>query len=185
MFEIAVVVGSLRRESFNRKLATAIVKLAPPEFYFKQVQIGDLPLYNQDDDGNQAAAVKRLKSEIAASSGILFVTAVQPFNAGRPQECHRPCVPAFRPEQLGGETCRHRRRIARRGWNGSGAAAFAECSWLPRHADARSAGGFHSSQGRPVRCGGPHRRGHKGFLQSWMDRYVAWVKQNAPANRDA
>ncbi len=48
-YQIAVVVGSLRRDSFNRKLATAIVKLAPPEFSFKQVQIGDLPLYNQDD----------------------------------------------------------------------------------------------------------------------------------------
>jgi chromate reductase, NAD(P)H dehydrogenase (quinone) len=41
-FEIAVVVGSLRRESFNRKLATGIAKLPPPEFSFKQVQIGDL-----------------------------------------------------------------------------------------------------------------------------------------------
>jgi chromate reductase len=41
------------RESFNRKLATGIAKLAPPEFSFKQGQIGDLPLYNQNNDGNQ------------------------------------------------------------------------------------------------------------------------------------
>ncbi|MGH9668074.1 MAG: NAD(P)H-dependent oxidoreductase, partial [Bryobacteraceae bacterium] len=44
-YQIAVVVGSLRRDSFNRQLANALVKLAPPEFSFKQVQIGDLPLY--------------------------------------------------------------------------------------------------------------------------------------------
>jgi chromate reductase len=47
-YQIAVIVGSLRKDSFNRKLADAVVKLAPPEFTFKQVQIGDLPLYNQD-----------------------------------------------------------------------------------------------------------------------------------------
>jgi chromate reductase, NAD(P)H dehydrogenase (quinone) len=69
-YQIAVVVGSLRRDSFNRKLATAVVKLAPPEFAF-----GDLPLYNQDDDASQADAVKRLKAEIIGSHGVLFVTA--------------------------------------------------------------------------------------------------------------
>jgi len=73
-YQIAVVVGSLRKDSFNRKLANAIVRLAPSEFSFKQVQIGDLPLYNQDDDTNQAESVKRLKAEIAASHGLLFVT---------------------------------------------------------------------------------------------------------------
>ena len=72
---IAVIVGSLRHDSFNRRLATAIVKLAPPEFLFRQLQIGDLPLYNQDDDANQAASVQRMKSEIAAAQGVLFVTA--------------------------------------------------------------------------------------------------------------
>ena len=73
-YHIAVIVGSLRRESFNRQLADAIVKLAPAEFSFKPVQIGDLPLYNQDDDANPAESVKRLKAEIAAAQGLLFVT---------------------------------------------------------------------------------------------------------------
>ncbi|MGA7949905.1 MAG: NAD(P)H-dependent oxidoreductase, partial [Thiobacillaceae bacterium] len=48
-YPIAVLVGSLRKDSFNRKLANAVVKLAPAEFSFKQVPIGNLPLYNQDD----------------------------------------------------------------------------------------------------------------------------------------
>jgi chromate reductase, NAD(P)H dehydrogenase (quinone) len=74
-YQIAVVVGSLRRDSFNRKLATAVIKLAPPEFSFRQVQIGDLPLYNQYDDASQADVVKRLKAEITGSHGVLFVTA--------------------------------------------------------------------------------------------------------------
>ena len=74
-YQSAVIVGSLRRDSFNRRLANAIVKLAPPEFSFKQVQIGDLPLYNQDDDANQSQPVKRLKAEIGRSQGLLFFTA--------------------------------------------------------------------------------------------------------------
>src|SRR5659263_471227 len=73
-YQIAVVVGSLRRDSFNRRLATGIVKLAPPEFTFKQLDLGDLPLYNQDDDENQAESVKRLKNGIESAQGVLFVT---------------------------------------------------------------------------------------------------------------
>ena len=71
---IAVIVGSLRRESFNAKLAQAIGKLAPADLTFKHSSIGDLPLYNQDDDAKQAPEVNRLKAEIAAAQGLLFVT---------------------------------------------------------------------------------------------------------------
>jgi chromate reductase len=73
-YEIAVVVGSLRRDSLNRKLADALVQLAPSDFAFTQVPIADLPLYNQDDDDNQAPAVKKLKAALAAAQGLLFVT---------------------------------------------------------------------------------------------------------------
>jgi len=73
-FTIAVVVGSLRKDSFNRKLAHAIARLAPEDFEFKHSRIDDLPLYNQDDDANQPAPTKRLKAEILAADGVLFVT---------------------------------------------------------------------------------------------------------------
>ncbi|MET0520055.1 MAG: NAD(P)H-dependent oxidoreductase [Burkholderiaceae bacterium] len=73
-YQIAVIVGSLRRESLNRKLAGALARLAPAEFQFKQLQIGDLPLYDQDDDAKQADQVLRLKAEIRAAQGVLFVT---------------------------------------------------------------------------------------------------------------
>ncbi len=74
-YQIAVIVGSLRRDSLNRKLANAVAKLTPSDFTFKQVQIDDLPLYNQDDDANPAEPVKRLKREIKAAQGLMFVTA--------------------------------------------------------------------------------------------------------------
>lgn len=73
-YRIAVIVGSLRNGSFNQKLATGLEKLAPPEFTFTRVQIGDLPLYNQDDDDHPADAVLRLKDEIRSASGLLFVS---------------------------------------------------------------------------------------------------------------
>jgi len=70
---IAVIVGSLRKESFNRQLADALPGLAP-DVEFTRLRIDDLPLYNQDDDAAQPAPVKRLKSEIAAATGLIFVT---------------------------------------------------------------------------------------------------------------
>lgn len=71
---VAVIVGSLRKDSFNRKLAEALVKLAPEDVSFDILRIDDLPLYNQDDDANQAESVLRLKREIKAADGLLFVT---------------------------------------------------------------------------------------------------------------
>ena len=70
---IAVIVGSLRKESLNRQLADALPGLAP-EVEFTQLRIDDLPPYNQDDDGAPAESVKRLKSEILAATGLIFVT---------------------------------------------------------------------------------------------------------------
>jgi chromate reductase, NAD(P)H dehydrogenase (quinone) len=70
---IAVIVGSLRKESFNRKLANALPALAP-DVEFTQLRIDDLPPYNQDDDGAPAESVKRLKAEILAATGLVFVT---------------------------------------------------------------------------------------------------------------
>jgi chromate reductase len=73
-FKVAVIVGSNRRESINRKLAQALVKLGASGLEFKIAQIDDLPLYNQDNEGNLPASVVRFKSEIAAADGVLFVT---------------------------------------------------------------------------------------------------------------
>jgi chromate reductase len=73
-YHIAIIIGSLRKDSINHKLANAMISLAPEEFSFKQLEIGDLPLYNQDDDANQAQSVKRLKKDIASAQGLIFVT---------------------------------------------------------------------------------------------------------------
>ena len=72
--QIAIVVGSLRKDSFNRQLAHAIMKLAPAGVHFKEVAIGDLPLYNQDADGNEVAQVKQFRDALRSVDGVLFVT---------------------------------------------------------------------------------------------------------------
>lgn len=73
--QVAVIVGSLRKASFNRQLAQAIMKMAPEGVVFKEVEIGALPLYNQDDDGNEVAVVKQFRDALRDVDAVLFVTA--------------------------------------------------------------------------------------------------------------
>lgn len=72
--KIAVLVGSLRKESINRKMAQALIKLAPPSLELHIIEIGQLPLYNQDFDDNPPQVSKDFKQAIQASDGVLFVT---------------------------------------------------------------------------------------------------------------
>lgn len=73
MHNIAVLVGSLRRESLNLKLAHALEKLAAGKFAFHYLDV-DLPLYNEDLWADPPAKVTQLKADIAAADGILFVS---------------------------------------------------------------------------------------------------------------
>lgn len=72
--KIAVLVGSLRADSFNRRLARAVEKLAPGDLAFRHIQINDLPLYSQDFDAAYPATATRLKKDIEGADGLLFVT---------------------------------------------------------------------------------------------------------------
>jgi chromate reductase len=179
-YKIAVLVGSLRRDSFNRKLAGALVKLAPPEFSFKQVEIGDLPLYNQDDDGNQAASVKRLKAEIAAAQGLLFVTAE--YNRSIPGVLKNAIDHASRP-------------YGQSAWAGKptgvlgasvGAIGTAMAQQHLRNVlaylDVPTLGqpeAFVQAKEGLFDDAGNIGAESKKFLQGWMDSYVTWVKQHA------
>jgi chromate reductase len=72
--QIAVIVGSNRRESINRKLARALAKLGADKFDANFVRIDDLPMFNQDLEGNLPAAAVRFKDEITRADGVLIVT---------------------------------------------------------------------------------------------------------------
>jgi chromate reductase len=71
---IAVIVGSNRRESINRKLAQALAKLGAGKFEATFVRIDDLPMFNQDLEADLPAAVARFKDEISRADGVLIVT---------------------------------------------------------------------------------------------------------------
>ncbi len=71
---IAVLVGSLRKDSFNRKMAHVLSELAPPALKLEIVEIGQLPLYNQDEDANPPAAWTAFRERMREADGVLFVT---------------------------------------------------------------------------------------------------------------
>lgn len=72
--KIGVIVGSLRPESINRRLALAITQLAPPELEFTFIEIGALPLYSEVLDANLPKACSDFKQAVEASDALLFVT---------------------------------------------------------------------------------------------------------------
>ena len=179
-YQIAVVVGSLRRDSFNQKLANAIMKLAPPEFSFKQSQIGDLPLYNQDDDDNPAEPVKRLKGEIAEAQGLLFVT--PEYNRSMPGVLKNALDHASRP-------------YGQNAWAGKpggvigasiGSIGTAVAQQHLRNSlaylDVPTLGQpeafIHVKEGLFDEAGNIGNEDSRKFLQNWMDYYVEWVKRH-------
>jgi chromate reductase len=72
--EVAVIVGSLRKDSINRKVANALVELAPASLNLTIIEIGNLPLYNQDDDEVPPASWSAFRDRIKAADAVLFVT---------------------------------------------------------------------------------------------------------------
>ena len=74
MPNVAVVIGSLRKGSFTRRVANALCSLAPERLKMEVVQIGDLPLYNADLEANPPAAWAEFRRKIAAFDAVLFVT---------------------------------------------------------------------------------------------------------------
>ena len=71
---VAVIVGSLRKESINRKVANALVELAPSGLKLSIVEIGQLPLYNQDLDDKTPAEWTAFRERVRAADAVLFVT---------------------------------------------------------------------------------------------------------------
>ena len=177
-YPIAVIVGSLRRDSFNRQLANAIAKLAPPEFSFTQADISDLPLYNQDDDANPPPSVVRFKGEIAAAKGLLFVT--PEYNRSLPGVLKNAIDHGSRP-------------YGQSAWAGKpagvlgvsvGAIGTAMAQQHLRnilaYLDVPTLGqpeAFIQAKDGLFDASGEIGAGSRKFLQDWIDRYVAWIKR--------
>jgi chromate reductase, NAD(P)H dehydrogenase (quinone) len=72
--DVAAFVGSLRKDSINRKVANALTAVAPPELKVSIVEIGQLPIYNQDDDVNPPAEWTALRERIRAADAVLSLS---------------------------------------------------------------------------------------------------------------
>ncbi len=178
-YEIAVVIGSLRQDSLNRKLADALVRLAPTEFSFKQLTIGDLPLYNQDDDANPAESVKRLKRDIAAADGLMFFT--PEYNRSLPAVLKNALDHASRPY---GQNAWAGKPAGVLGVSvGATGTALAQqhlrniLAYLDVPTLCQPEAFIHAKEGL-FDPSGNIGEGSKKFLQNWMDRYVDWVKKH-------
>jgi len=72
---IGIVVGSIRKDSYNRKIANFLVDHAPSGYHLELVEIADLPLYNQDyDEANEPKNYAPFRAKVKALDGIIFVT---------------------------------------------------------------------------------------------------------------
>lgn len=174
---IAVIVGSLRRNSFNKKLARAIEKLAPADVAFQHVQIADLPLYNQDDDSNQASQVKRLKSEIAAAQGLLFVT--PEYNRSVPGVLKNAIDHASRPYGQSAFVGKPAGVIGVSVGAIGTAVAQQHLRNTLAYLDIPTLGqpeAFIQAKEGLFEFDGSIGDASRQFLQGWTDRYIAWVK---------
>jgi chromate reductase len=179
-YNIAVIVGSLRKDSFNKKLAKALEKLFPADFSFTPVRIDDLPLYNQDDDGNPSAQVTRLKGEITAAQGLLFVT--PEYNRSIPGVLKNAIDHASRP-------------YGQNAWDGKPAGVIGASvgpigtamaqqhlrnilAYLNVPILGQPEAFIHNKDGLYDEAGNIGAASLK-FLQGWVDQYVAWVKKHA------
>lgn len=181
-YEIGVVVGSLREGSYNRRLAHALEKLAPEELRFTRLDIAALPLYNQDDDTNQPAAVKSFKNQILSSDALLFVT--PEYNRSMPGVLKNAIDHASRP-------------YGQNVWAGKPAGivgasigaigtAVAQqhlrtvLAYLNMQVMGQPEVYLHASDETFDGDGGLPQERTRQYLQRWMNTYVEWVTSHVP-----
>lgn len=177
---IAVVVGSLRAESINSKLADALIALGPKDFSFRRIGIDYLPLYNQDNDENPAESVKHFKTEIVQSAGVIFIT--PEYNRSIPGVLKNAIDHASRP-------------YGKSVWSGKPAgimgASVGTTGTCMAQQHLRNILAYLNmpTLGQPevfihikedfFDSHGNLNEDSKYFLQTWMNHYVAWIKKNA------
>ena len=179
-YQIAVIVGSLRQDSLNRRLATAIARLAPAQFQFAQLRIDDLPLYNQDDDAQPAESVLRMKAQITAADALLFVT--PEYTRSIPGVLKNALDHGSRPYGqnawagkpagvLGASVGPHGTAMAQQHLRNVLAYLDAPTMAQPE-AFIHAKDGFFDADGNVG-------EGSRAHLQKWMNRYVEWVARLA------
>jgi chromate reductase len=180
-YDVAVIVGSLRKDSINLKVANAIIELASTTLRLSIIDIGHLPIYNQDGDENPPVAWTQFRERIRSADAFLFVT---------PE--HNRSVPAALKNALDVGS----RPYGQSAWNGKPGAVVS--------ASPSSIGGFGANHhlrqslvflnvpamAQPeVYLGGAEKlfdthgklanEGTRKFLQDFMHAFGAWITANS------
>jgi len=185
--DVAVLVGSLRKESFNRKMAQALCALAPETLACEIVEIGNLPLYDQDQDGNPPPASAAFKARIQRADAVLFVTpeynrsvpgvlknaidiASRPY--GKSAWDGKPCaVVSVSPGAIGGFGANQHLRQS---------LVFLNMPVLQQpEAYVGGAADLFDANGRIA------KDATRAFLQKFVDAFAAWVERNLMPLDDA
>jgi chromate reductase len=180
VYSVAVVVGSLRKDSLNRKVARALSELAPSSIALQVVEIGDLPLYNEDVEAQALPqSWQRFRDEIRRSDAVLFVTpeynrsvpgclknaidvGSRPYGqsawSGKPT-----AVVSVSPGAIGGFGANHAVRQS---------LVFLDmpCMQMPEAYIGGAAALFDES--------GQLNEKTRPFLQAFIDKFASWVKLN-------
>jgi chromate reductase len=178
--KIAVLIGSLRRESFTRKVAKTLMLLAPPTLDLEIVEIGQLALYNQDDDeSGPPPTYTEFRDRIKGVDGVLFVT--PEYNRGLPAVMKnaidvgsrpygqsawngKPCgVVSVSPGAIGGFGANHSLRQG---------LAFLNMPVLQREAYVNNIG--NQFDGDKLT-----NDSTRAFLHGYIDAFASWVERNA------
>ena len=178
---VAVLVGSLRKDSINRKLAQAVTRLAPSHLSFTWPRIDDLPPYNQDDDARQHPNVVRLKGEISAAHALIFVT--PEYNRSIPGVLKNAIDHASRPY---GQSAWAGKPAGVIGASiGAPGASMAQqhlrnvLAYLDVHTLAQPEVFVQATEDLFEGSGDITKADTREFLQGWMDRYVSWIERFA------
>ena len=184
--KIAVFVGSLRKESYNRKMAKALTEFAPESLNFEIIEIGGLPLYNQDldDEGRPPPEWTAFREQVKPFDGVLFVTpeynrsvpgvlknaidvGSRPYGqsiwAGKPG-----AVMTVSPGAIGGFGANHHLRQS---------LVFLDVPAMQQpEAYIGGAAQLFNSNGTIT------SEATRGFLKNFMDTFTAWVEKNSAKN---
>jgi chromate reductase len=181
MSHIAVVVGSLRRESMNRQLAEAMTRLPAAQGHeFSWPEIGDLPLYNQDDDASPPAAAVRLKREIRAADGVIFVT--PEYNRSIPGVLKNALDHASRPYGDSAWAKKPAGIVSVSGGKPGAAMAQQHLRNVLAYLDMPTLNqpeSYVQWTGELVTAGGEVGQGSRDFLDGWMEAFVALVEAHS------
>jgi chromate reductase, NAD(P)H dehydrogenase (quinone) len=181
--KVAVWVGSLRKDSINRRLARAVERLAPADFSFDHVPIGNLPLYDQDFDHDYPPVCQALKQQIKAADALLFVT--PEYNRSMPGVLKNALDIASRP--YGSNVLAGKPGGMIGASIGATGTAMAQqhlrnvLAYLDVPLLAQPEVYLKFTEGLIDADGHIGVEGTQKFLQGFVDRYVAWVRKFAGA----